>query len=372
MTSAVRFLLFWFAGAFAFSCNLPAASVVIGAIGDYGSGTTNEEAVANLVKSWQPDFIMTVGDNNYPYGEATTIDRNVGKFYHDYIYPYTGAYGAGAVSNRFFPTVGNHDCCYPTPTPTGYDAYLAYFTLPGNERYYNYRYGSVEIFCLNSNPNDPDGWTSDSVQGEWLRTSLANSTATWRLVYFHHSPWSSGSLHGTYTGQGYYMRWPFKEWGATAVLTGHDHIYERMLRDGMTYLVIGIGGDRIDPFASTDPLSSNLDPYSQVRYNATYGALRIDATETNIMFRAINKTNALIDTLTFEAMPPRLQLLNSGPPTQLRLLGSAGQNYVTDASTDLNAWKPVSTNSPIAGSVVVTDPGSVGFSSRFYRARLGH
>jgi len=227
-------------------CGHGASGVVIGVVGDFGSGTSNELAVANLIKSWNPDFIMTVGDNNYPYGQAATIDGNVGQFYHDYIYPYPGTYGAGASSNRFFPTVGNHDCCFPTPTPTGYDPYLAYFTLPGNERYYNYRYGPVEIFCLNSNPNDPDGWTYDSAQGAWLQSHLASSTAVWRLVYFHHPPYSSGALHGTATGQGYYMRWPFKEWGATAVLSGHDHIYERMLRDGMTYIVNGIGGDRIE------------------------------------------------------------------------------------------------------------------------------
>jgi tartrate-resistant acid phosphatase type 5 len=32
-------------------------------IGDYGEDDGNELAVANLVKSWNPDFIITVGDN---------------------------------------------------------------------------------------------------------------------------------------------------------------------------------------------------------------------------------------------------------------------------------------------------------------------
>ena len=342
-----------------------ASGVVIGVVGDFGSGTSNELAVANLIKSWNPDFIMTLGDNNYPYGQAATIDGNVGQFYHDYIYPYLGTYGAGASSNRFFPTVGNHDCCFPTPTPTGYDPYLAYFTLPGNERYYNYRYGPVEIFCLNSNPNDPDGWTYDSAQGAWLQSHLATSTSTWRLVYFHHPPYSSGALHGTSTGQGYYMRWPFKEWGATVVFSGHDHIYERMLRDGMTYIVDGIGGDRIDPFGT-------FDPYSQVRYNAAYGAVRIDATETNILFQCINTNGVVVDTLRFEALPARLEVVASSLPFQLRLNGSAGQNYITEASTDLLSWTPISTNSPASGGVIVTDPQSPGFTSRFYRARLGH
>ena len=25
------------------------------------------------------------------------------------------------------------------------------------------------------------------------------------------------------------MRWPFAEWGASAVLSGHDHLYERVM-----------------------------------------------------------------------------------------------------------------------------------------------
>lgn len=37
-------------------------------IGDYGTAGQNELDVSNLVKSWTPDFIITVGDNNYPDG----------------------------------------------------------------------------------------------------------------------------------------------------------------------------------------------------------------------------------------------------------------------------------------------------------------
>lgn len=38
------------------------------------------------------------------------------------------------------------------------------------------------------------------------------------------------------------MRWPFKEWGATAVMSGHAHVYERLEVDNLTYFVNGIGG----------------------------------------------------------------------------------------------------------------------------------
>src|ERR1051326_2929714 len=88
--------------------------VVIATIGDYGSGSSYAGAVADLVKSWNPDFVLSLGDNNY--GGTNYIDTAIGQFYHDFIYPYVGNYGAGASSNRFFPVLGNHDWGYPFPT----------------------------------------------------------------------------------------------------------------------------------------------------------------------------------------------------------------------------------------------------------------
>ena len=79
------------------------------AIGDYGTTTADSFAVAALVHALDPLYVITLGDNNYPSGAASTIDQNIGQHYHDYIHPYTGSYGAGAAFNRFFPSLGNHD-----------------------------------------------------------------------------------------------------------------------------------------------------------------------------------------------------------------------------------------------------------------------
>src|SRR6267154_5565541 len=88
---------------------LLAGDVRFAVIGDFGANTPEEGDVANRVKSWNPDLILTVGDNNYQLGEASTIDANIGKYYHDYIYPYKGSFGAGSADgvNHFFPTLGN-------------------------------------------------------------------------------------------------------------------------------------------------------------------------------------------------------------------------------------------------------------------------
>src|SRR4051794_92482 len=41
-------------------------------IGDYGSAGSDEADVATLIRSWNPDFITTTGDNNYDAGCADT------------------------------------------------------------------------------------------------------------------------------------------------------------------------------------------------------------------------------------------------------------------------------------------------------------
>src|SRR5881394_118662 len=89
-------LLLLLAGAWT-AGSIHGALITAGCIGDYGSDYLSTRQVARLVKSWQPQFIITVGDNNYPHGEASTIDRNVGQFYHEFIEPYQGRYGTGAL-----------------------------------------------------------------------------------------------------------------------------------------------------------------------------------------------------------------------------------------------------------------------------------
>jgi hypothetical protein len=248
-------------------------------IGDFGLAGANEQSVANLVKSWSPDFIITTGDDNYPLGAAATIDANIGQYYHDFIYPYTGSYGAGATTNRFFPTAGNHDWETPNLTP-----YLDYFTLPGNERYYDFTQGPVQFFVVDSDSREPDGVTSTSTQANWLQARLAASTARWKVVYMHHPPYSSGT-HGSTVA----LQWPFQAWGASIVLTGHDHTYERLMENGFPYIVNGLGGYSIYQFGT--PVAG-----STVRYNANYGAMLVDACDDYIVFRFINITNTVVDT----------------------------------------------------------------------------
>lgn len=275
-------------------------------IGDYGWAGPNEQAVADLVKSWVPACIITTGDNNYDYGAASTIDQNIGQYYHEYIAPYTGSYGAGAAMNAFYPCLGNHDWVASGAAP-----YLNYFTLPGNERYYDVALGPVQFFFIDSDPHEPDGTTTGTTQAEWLHAKLTASSARFKFVVFHHPPYCSGTTHGSTTG----MRWPFAAWGATAVLNGHEHIYERLSVDGVTYIVNGLGG------RSLYPLGAAL-PESQARYNARYGAIRARASIDSVVMEFVATTGDVIDRVVFPYHPTGVEGTDARTPSRVALHGS--------------------------------------------------
>jgi hypothetical protein len=255
-------------------------------IGDYGLAGQPEADVAALVDRWGVDSIVTVGDNNYLDGAAETIDANIGQYYHAYIAPYVGSYGAGAGAsareNRFFPALGNHDWHTPGAQP-----YLAYFTLPGNERYYAVRRGPIEFFILDSDEREPDGMTVDSVQAQWLREQLAASAAPWKLVVLHHAPYTSSLRRDSNRT----LQWPFAEWGADAVLAGHDHLYERLEAEGIPYLINGAGGKEL--YAFGPPEAESI-----VRYNQDYGAQLINATAQCLNLSFFSRADILIDSVT--------------------------------------------------------------------------
>lgn len=271
-------------------------------IGDFGLSGSNEAAVATLVKSWKPEYIMTVGDNNYPDGAASTIDVNIGQYYHEYIHPYSGNYGNGSDTNRFLPALGNHDWTSSNAAP-----YFQYFTLPGNERYYDFVKGDVHFFWIDSDSRDPDGVSKTSSQAMWLKGKLAASSSKWKVVLCHHSPYASDDA-----GSQVWMRWPFKSWGADVLLSGHSHVYERIIIDNFTYIVNGAGGSSISSFANS-PVAG-----TQLRYNATFGALQLKVSTDTLRFKYYNINNQLIDDFHIVKNGSFLPSLCSGTGTILR------------------------------------------------------
>ena len=253
-------------------------------IGDYGVNDPDELAVSTLVKGWNPDFVITTGDNNYLNGDRATIDLNIGKYYASFIGGYQGAFGPGSIVNRFWPSIGNHDFYGMEKL----QPYLDYFPqLPGNKRYYDVTIGRIHLFALNSEePVEPDGITPDSTQAAWLRQRLAASTACWKIVYFHQPPYSSGPYHNDK------MRWAFKAMGADVVVSGHEHYYERIEKDGLLFLINGLGGAK-NRFDFPTPI-----PESKVRFSDDFGAQLAHADAAGLTLEFWSVKGVKVDAVT--------------------------------------------------------------------------
>jgi hypothetical protein len=88
------------------------------------------------------------------------------------------------------------------------------------------------------------------------------------------------------------MQWPFGRWGASAIITGHVHLYERLRYDGVPQFTVGIGG-RSPIHRFGPPVAS-----SEVRYNQSHGAMLVTAAASCINFTLYNDQHERIDSYT--------------------------------------------------------------------------
>ena len=153
---------------------------------------------------------------------------------------------------------------------------------------------------LDSDENQADGNAFDSIQGQWLQNALSASTAQWKIVLLHLTPYSSESSgipanddHGPHP----IVQWPYEAWGADAVIAGHDHIYERLHFGTIPYLVNGVGGRSVR--TPSIPIISE----TQTRFSSDFGAMKLmaDATSLTFEFYSVEAGSTLIDTVTLSS-----------------------------------------------------------------------
>ncbi len=241
----------------------PEAITTIAVIGDFGSGTDDERAVADLVISLAPSAVVTVGDNVYS-------DAGYESLVGDYYRPFVNA-------QTFFPATGNHDYSQ------GIANFDAYFSYLNGQRTYRVSRGPIDFFVL-----DGDAAISSDTRNatmEWLRMQAGESTAPFKVVAVHYPPFSSGDQHGSSPD----MQWDFAGMGINLVIAGHDHIYERIETDGVTYVVNGSGGKGL--YACSSPRVAG----SIVCDDSHFGALLLSASDSQLTARMIATDGTVID-----------------------------------------------------------------------------
>lgn len=236
----------------------------------YGTGAPSSTEVANLIKGWAPNAILANGalasNGNY--------DQRTGSLFHDYIFPYAGAYGAGAASNKFWPAIGGDEY-------TNLAAYKAFFQLPNNEEWYDVCISPVHFFVLNSYSY---ATTPVESQRAWLNVKMTLSTAPWKVVVMAMGP---GASNGNVD-----FDFDYVGMGANLVISAEVPIYERYIKSGLNYVINGLGGDTLLP---------GLPPANGSRQFATlaqHGAGRISATKTSFKYELVGVDGNVLDSLT--------------------------------------------------------------------------
>ncbi len=245
-----------------------------------GRGVVADEvvAVARLIEDQSPRLVIHVGDLIYFFGQESGLDPLV-----------FAPFGPSMARVPFFSCVGNHDVVTKEGAPI-----LDALPFPPNEngnRYYSFDAANVHFACIDSNAIvEGKGSFLDSAQGKWLRADLASTTATWKVVFFHHPLYAPTKVR---KDERKAMRAALEDFldqaGTDLVLTGHEHYYHRTkpcrdgepAKDGMVHIITGGGG--APTWISDDPLGKDLTAGYGCRYHMT----RFDVDGSSMHVRAI-------------------------------------------------------------------------------------
>lgn len=274
----------------------PVNPTKIGFITDFGNCDSGTAAVADMVKSWDAAAIVTGGDNTQTIEDCVPYVQSVMDYYGDR--------QIGPEGPIFFPALGNHDYYNEG---AGLDAYRKAFPfLPADadlqRRYYEQRVGNVRFFILDSELEGDE----NIEQQVWLENALKRSKAdysdaAWRVVVFHRPAFSSGT-HGPRLRMQPQSGWDYQGWGADLVLSGHQHIYEDVLVDGLHYLTVGPGSSELPREC---PAATDRTTGSRTCVEGAGAALvKADASALTVEFhQPIDGQDKVTDSLTLNKAP---------------------------------------------------------------------
>jgi len=205
----------------------PAASQLrFAAYGDTRDGHDVHREIVQGVLSFQPALVLQTGDLVH-HGDAAdewrTFDDITGEMRRQIPY---------------YPARGNHD----VGTQGFYEQRVTQPALSGNKLYYSFEKGSLHFVAIDTQQAlDPQ-----SEEGRWLEADLAQAQAAGRFIvpFFHKAIFSIGphAVEPDVQALRPILHPLFEKHGVRLVFEGHDHIYYRTVRDGITYVVTGGGG----------------------------------------------------------------------------------------------------------------------------------
>jgi predicted phosphodiesterase len=266
-------------------------------LGDTGSGSAAQQAIARRIAAEPFDFLVFLGDLAYEQGTAEQLQTRFFEVYKDYLQ-----------FAPVFPVMGNHDRRTRNGGP-----YLEAFVLPPPELYYSFDWGDVHVVVL-----DTTGGYREQI--EWLKRDLSGNRKRFTIAVGHH-PMYTGSIRGPHLA----LRrrfWPVLAfYGVNLVVMGHEHHYERFARrNGIIHIVSGGGGGRLTRIYSKA---------STVRTATIHHYLAFEVTKNKLTMRAIDIEGKEFDKVELEwrshkeGSPPERQRREPRSPVDVPVASAA-------------------------------------------------
>jgi len=185
----------------------------------------------------------------------------------------------------FMSVMGTHE--------KNHSNYYNAFAFPGKEEYYSFNYGPIHFICLHSDPEYYGGTFDEQI--DWLLEDLAvHQDYDWKIVVQHRPAYaSSNNYHiGLYDDIQTLLVPIYEENNISMVLCGHDHFYERLHKNNITYLITGGAGAPLYDFIKAYKIEESA--YGE----STYHAVFIEVFENQIDLRAFRTDRSLMDQFT--------------------------------------------------------------------------
>ena len=253
-----------------------ASRVRVLAFGDFGTGDTTQLNAAAAMRAYHRtspfDFAITLGDNFYPVGMLATDDPRWQSQFEALYTP---------LGIPFYATLGNHDWGHPDSPAAEilYSGVSKSWRMPAP--YYSFIAGPVQFFAI-------DTQEMSAAQLAWLDRAIAESKATWKVVYGHHQVYSATRLDNPRLIRDLV---PLLNHRVDVYLCGHDHNLQAIKPvNGVHYFVAGAGG------AGTYRTDSTYTR-SLGRFEA-YGFAVLEATRTTLTVRLVDQGRKELYTAT--------------------------------------------------------------------------
>ena len=210
-----------------------------GVIGDSGFGDDATKELVQLMQSYDLDFTLHTGDVVYNVHEQSDAPEAYAVKFYTIFEPLL-------TDSQVFPVLGNHE----------YDRFARYEGRPyfthafptltdpsvpegALGSWYAFERSGVQFLMLDTQAFFGMGGREE--QTAWLAERLADPSYRFSIPVFHIPPYTSGGHRND--GKVVQSDWNplFVEAGVPVAFSGHSHNYERIERDGMTFIVSGGG-----------------------------------------------------------------------------------------------------------------------------------